>query len=106
MSEILTRQGNALQVFALLPPSKENLGAYVSWAWAARQAGVYLPEHAQGCVRVEVPAGSTFFIPGAPGAIELILACCCQTAKFFIAARIGVAGSRVLDSLFCVPSVM
>ena len=93
-------------MFALLPPSKENLAAYVSWASAARQAGVYLPEHAEGCVRVEVPAGSTLFIPGAHGAIELILACCCQICQFFIDARIGVASSRVLDSLFSVPSVM
>lgn len=106
MSQILTRQGKALQVFALLPPSKENLGAYVSWASAARQAGVYLPEHTQGCVRVEVPAGSTFFIPGAPGATELMLACSARLPSFLIAARIGVAGSRVLDSLFSVPSVM
>ena len=25
---------------------------------------MYLAEHAQGCVRVEVPAGATLFIPG------------------------------------------
>lgn len=55
---------SSAQVFALLPRSRENLAAYVSWASAARQAGVYLAEHAQGCMRVDVPAGATLFIPG------------------------------------------
>lgn len=52
------------QVFALLPPSSDNLAAYVSWSGVVRQAGVFLAEHAAGCVRLEVPAGATLFIPG------------------------------------------
>ncbi|CAL8463614.1 g3148 [Coccomyxa elongata] len=52
------------KVFALLPPNQHNLGAYVSWASSARQAGVFLPEHAEHCLKVEVPAGASLFIPG------------------------------------------
>ncbi len=53
-------------MFALLPPSQHNLGAYVSWASSARQAGVFLAEHTEHCVKVVVPAGASFFIPVLP----------------------------------------
>lgn len=52
------------QVFALLPPTVENLAVYVAWAGsAAQQAGLFLAEHAKGAVKIEVPAGATLFIP-------------------------------------------
>ena len=52
-------------MFALLPPSPENLATFAAWAVTARRLPVFLAEHARGALRVEVPAGSTLFIPGA-----------------------------------------
>ena len=53
-----------LQVFILIPNTPANLGMYASWHGMARQAGVFLPEHASGAGQVSVEAGATLFIPG------------------------------------------
>ena len=54
------------QVFALLPPSPENLATFAAWASSVRWQPVFLAQHADGAEKVEVPAGATLFIPGAP----------------------------------------
>ena len=51
-------------MFALLPTSAHNLATFVAWASTAQQLPVFLAEHAQGALRVEVPAGATLLIPG------------------------------------------
>ena len=53
------------QVYALLPPSADNLAAFMAWASESQHLPVLLAEHAQGALRVEVPAGATLLIPGA-----------------------------------------
>ena len=67
-----------MQVYILLPGTKSNLGVYVSWYRSrARQAGVFLPDHTSGALKVSVNAGDTLFIPGRVAA--LLLACLCAS---------------------------
>ena len=54
-----------MQVFILIPATPSNLGVYVSWYRSgAHQAGVFLPDHTSGALKVVVDAGETLFIPG------------------------------------------
>ena len=54
-----------MQVYILIPGTPSNLGVYVSWyRCGGRQAGVFLPDHTSGALKVSVDAGETLFIPG------------------------------------------
>ena len=65
-----------MQVYILIPGTAANLGVYVSWYRSrARQAGVFLPDHTSGALKVSVDAGDTLFIPGREA--FLLLACLC-----------------------------
>ncbi|PRW57186.1 lysine-specific demethylase 2A isoform X1 [Chlorella sorokiniana] len=52
------------RVLALVPPTPRNLATYVAWAASARYAGVFLPAHCEGVVRLEMGPGDTLIIPG------------------------------------------
>ena len=70
------RDKPVMQVYILIPGIPPNLGVYVSWyRCGARQAGVFLPDHTSGALKVSVDAGETLFIPGRVAA--LLLACLC-----------------------------
>ena len=73
-------------MFALLPPSPENLAIFAAWASSARRLPVFLAEHAHGALKAEVPAGATLFIPGAESPqtrislslVALLMMVCCK----------------------------
>lgn len=66
-------------MFALLPPSPENLATFAAWAVTARRLPVFLAEHARGALKADVSAGATLFIPGAetprPGTLRSFSPC-------------------------------
>lgn len=51
------------QVFWLIPPSTHNLSLYEDWVLSGKQSDVFLGDRADGCQRVELKQGYTFFIP-------------------------------------------
>ena len=67
-----------MQTCILIPGTAANLGVFVSWYRSgARQAGVFLPDHTSGALKVSVDAGDTLFIPGRVAV--LLLACLCAS---------------------------
>lgn len=52
------------RVLALVPPTPRNLATYCAWAASARYAGVFLPAHCEGVLRVELGPGDTLVLPG------------------------------------------
>lgn len=51
------------QVFWLVPPTPHNLALFEDWVLSGKQSDVFLGDRADGCQRVELKQGYTFFIP-------------------------------------------
>uniref|UniRef100_A0A665VYF9 Lysine-specific demethylase 2B n=1 Tax=Echeneis naucrates TaxID=173247 RepID=A0A665VYF9_ECHNA len=51
------------KVFWLIPPTNHNLALYEDWVLSGKQSDVFLGDRADGCQRVELKQGYTFFIP-------------------------------------------
>ncbi|XP_061603774.1 lysine-specific demethylase 2B-like isoform X3 [Phyllopteryx taeniolatus] len=51
------------KVFWLVPPTLHNLALYEDWVLSGKQSDVFLGDRADGCQRVELKQGYTFFIP-------------------------------------------
>ncbi|XP_006788906.1 lysine-specific demethylase 2B isoform X3 [Neolamprologus brichardi] len=51
------------KVFWLVPPTPYNLALYEDWVLSGKQSDVFLGDRADGCQRVELLQGYTFFIP-------------------------------------------
>lgn len=51
------------QVFWLVPPTPHNLALYEDWVLSGKQSDIFLGDRADGCQRVELKQGHTFFIP-------------------------------------------
>ncbi|KAJ0013148.1 hypothetical protein NQD34_017482 [Periophthalmus magnuspinnatus] len=50
-------------VFWLVPPTSYNLALYEDWVLSGKQSDIFLGDRADGCQRVELKQGNTFFIP-------------------------------------------
>lgn len=50
-------------MFWLVPPTSHNLALYQDWVLSGKQSDVFLGDRADGCQRVELKQGYTFFIP-------------------------------------------
>lgn len=58
------------QVFWLVPPTPHNLALYEDWVLSGKQSDIFLGDRADGCQRVELKQGYTFFIPsGVPAGL-------------------------------------
>ncbi|XP_068608603.1 lysine (K)-specific demethylase 2Bb [Brachionichthys hirsutus] len=51
------------KVFWLVPPTPHNLALYEDWVLSGKQSDVFLGDRADGCQRVALQKGHTFFIP-------------------------------------------
>ncbi|XP_055009402.1 lysine-specific demethylase 2B isoform X2 [Boleophthalmus pectinirostris] len=51
------------KVFWLVPPTSYNLALYEDWVLSGKQSDIFLGDRADGCQRVELKQGYTFFIP-------------------------------------------
>ncbi|XP_010875855.2 lysine-specific demethylase 2B isoform X3 [Esox lucius] len=51
------------KVFWLVPPTPYNLALYEDWVLSGKQSDIFLGDRADGCQRVELKQGYTFFIP-------------------------------------------
>uniref|UniRef100_A0A8C1KEG3 Lysine-specific demethylase 2B n=1 Tax=Cyprinus carpio TaxID=7962 RepID=A0A8C1KEG3_CYPCA len=51
------------KVFWLIPPSPHNLSLYEDWVLSGKQSDIFLGDRSDGCQRVELKQGYTFFIP-------------------------------------------
>ncbi|CAB1318393.1 unnamed protein product, partial [Coregonus sp. 'balchen'] len=51
------------KVFWLVPPTPHNLALYEDWVLSGKQNDIFLGDRADGCQRVELKQGYTFFIP-------------------------------------------
>ncbi|XP_067289341.1 lysine (K)-specific demethylase 2Bb isoform X2 [Pseudorasbora parva] len=51
------------KIFWLIPPNSHNLSLYEDWVLSGKQSDVFLGDRADGCQRVELKQGYTFFIP-------------------------------------------
>uniref|UniRef100_A0A4W6CMG9 Lysine-specific demethylase 2B n=1 Tax=Lates calcarifer TaxID=8187 RepID=A0A4W6CMG9_LATCA len=51
------------KVFWLVPPTTHNLALYEDWVLSGKQSDIFLGDRADGCQRVELKQGYTFFIP-------------------------------------------
>nr|XP_023664378.1 lysine-specific demethylase 2B-like isoform X2 [Paramormyrops kingsleyae] len=51
------------KVFWLVPPTPHNLSLYEDWVLSGKQSDIFLGDRADGCQRVELQQGYTFFIP-------------------------------------------
>uniref|UniRef100_A0A7N6F7Y7 Lysine-specific demethylase 2B n=1 Tax=Anabas testudineus TaxID=64144 RepID=A0A7N6F7Y7_ANATE len=51
------------KVFWLVPPTTHNLALYEDWVLSGKQSDIFLGDRADGCQRVELQQGYTFFIP-------------------------------------------
>ncbi|XP_031711827.1 lysine (K)-specific demethylase 2Bb isoform X2 [Anarrhichthys ocellatus] len=51
------------KVFWLVPPTPHNLALYEDWVLSGKQSDLFLGDRADGCQRVELEQGYTFFIP-------------------------------------------
>uniref|UniRef100_A0A8C6T7N9 Lysine-specific demethylase 2B n=1 Tax=Neogobius melanostomus TaxID=47308 RepID=A0A8C6T7N9_9GOBI len=52
-----------IHVFWLVPPTSYNLSLYEDWVLSGKQSDIFLGDRADGCQRVELKQGYTFFIP-------------------------------------------
>ncbi|XP_073442081.1 lysine-specific demethylase 2B isoform X4 [Dendrobates tinctorius] len=50
-------------VFWLIPPTQYNLQLYEEWLLSGKQTDIFLGDRSQGCQRIELQQGHTFFIP-------------------------------------------
>ncbi|XP_053328609.1 lysine-specific demethylase 2B isoform X2 [Spea bombifrons] len=51
------------KVFWLIPPTVYNLQLYEEWLTSGKQTDIFLGDQAQGCQKIELKQGYTFFIP-------------------------------------------
>ncbi|XP_028827492.1 lysine (K)-specific demethylase 2Bb isoform X2 [Denticeps clupeoides] len=51
------------KVFWLVPPTPHNLAVYEDWVLSGKQGDVFLGDRADGCQRLALKQGYTFFIP-------------------------------------------
>uniref|UniRef100_A0A8D3BNA4 Lysine-specific demethylase 2B n=1 Tax=Scophthalmus maximus TaxID=52904 RepID=A0A8D3BNA4_SCOMX len=51
------------KVFWLVPPTIHNLALYEDWVLSGKQSDIFLGDRVDGCQRVELKPGYTFFIP-------------------------------------------
>ncbi|RXN15979.1 lysine-specific demethylase 2B-like isoform X1 [Labeo rohita] len=51
------------KVFWLIPPNPHNLSLYEDWVLSGKQSDIFLGDRSDGCQRVELKQGYTFFIP-------------------------------------------
>ncbi|XP_073532381.1 lysine-specific demethylase 2B isoform X3 [Phyllobates terribilis] len=51
------------KVFWLIPPTGHNLQLYEEWLLSGKQTDIFLGDRSQGCQRIELQQGHTFFIP-------------------------------------------
>nr|DBA23234.1 TPA: hypothetical protein GDO54_014167 [Pyxicephalus adspersus] len=51
------------KVFWLIPPTGYNLQLYEEWLLSGKQTDIFLGDRSQGCQRIELKQGHTFFIP-------------------------------------------
>ncbi|XP_077943968.1 lysine (K)-specific demethylase 2Bb isoform X10 [Gasterosteus aculeatus] len=51
------------KVFWLVPPTPHNLALYEDWVLSGKQSDLFLGDRADGCQRVGLEQGYTFFIP-------------------------------------------
>ncbi|KAM4707319.1 lysine-specific demethylase 2B isoform 2-T2 [Discoglossus pictus] len=51
------------KVFWLIPPTAHNLQLYEEWLLSGKQSDIFLGDRAQGCQKIELKQGHTFFIP-------------------------------------------
>jgi len=51
------------KIFWLIPPTEENLQAYIDWSTSGEQEHVFLADKCSDCQRISLSQGSTFFIP-------------------------------------------
>eukprot|EP00064_Thunnus_orientalis_P007644 superscaffoldBa00000860_g7666 len=51
------------KVFWLVPPTPHNLALFEDWVLSGKQSDIFLGDRADGCQRVELKQGYTFFIP-------------------------------------------
>ncbi|XP_063310331.1 lysine-specific demethylase 2B isoform X2 [Pelobates fuscus] len=51
------------KVFWLIPPTVYNLQLYEEWLLSGKQTDIFLGDQAQGCQKIELYQGNTFFIP-------------------------------------------
>ncbi|XP_077318101.1 lysine-specific demethylase 2B isoform X1 [Lithobates pipiens] len=51
------------KVFWLIPPTVYNLQLYEEWLLSGKQTDIFLGDRSQGCQRIELKQGHTFFIP-------------------------------------------
>ncbi|XP_055063729.2 lysine (K)-specific demethylase 2Bb isoform X2 [Misgurnus anguillicaudatus] len=51
------------KVFWLIPPNLHNLSLYEDWVVSGKQSDIFLGDRADGCQRIELEQGYTFFIP-------------------------------------------
>jgi hypothetical protein len=60
---------------ALVPPTPRNLATFAAWASSARYAGVFLPAHCEGVIRMELGSGTPSICPPACVLPEPISGC-------------------------------
>lgn len=63
LSPLRVAPGVSPQVFWLVPPTPHNLALYEDWVLSGKQSDIFLGDRADGCQRVELKQGYTFFIP-------------------------------------------
>uniref|UniRef100_A0A8C5P6R6 Lysine-specific demethylase 2B n=1 Tax=Leptobrachium leishanense TaxID=445787 RepID=A0A8C5P6R6_9ANUR len=51
------------KIFWLIPPTIYNLQLYEEWLLSGKQMDIFLGDQAQGCQKIELNQGHTFFIP-------------------------------------------
>lgn len=51
------------QIFWLIPPTDYNISTYEKWVLSGQQGDVFFGDIVEGCYRVTLDEGSTFFIP-------------------------------------------
>ncbi|XP_068101195.1 lysine-specific demethylase 2B isoform X4 [Hyperolius riggenbachi] len=51
------------KVFWLIPPTVYNLQLYEEWLLSGKQTDIFLGDRSQGCQKIELKQGHTFFIP-------------------------------------------
>lgn len=52
-----------LQIFWLIPPTEQNLELYENWTLSGKQSDMFFADQVEGCQRIALDAGNTFFIP-------------------------------------------
>lgn len=51
------------KVFWLIPPTERNIQLYEQWVLSGKQSDIFFGDTVEQCVRINLEAGNTFFIP-------------------------------------------